>query len=138
MNQIVRFKFLQFFLSISLIIVGLSACQEGHGYIASRENLTVFYDRKEDLSLADSIANFWVENQLTDSSIQQSIKLQYSKKGFYKILLIANDSIDKQDFPFTEVLAFSNLQSDLRKYTQHFFTVVLCDGHFQPIYQPVP
>jgi hypothetical protein len=125
------------FLFSFLLLFLLLGCSNGHGKRITKATLTVFYEDEKDASLADSLAIFW-EKQGLITEEKQFIKLVPKTQKSYHLLLIAKDSIDKKAFSFNEVLAFSNLQSDLRVFTKRFFSVVLCDGHFQPIFQPVP
>ncbi len=137
MQKVSTSNFLFHFFFVSSLLILLIGCSNGHGKSISKGTLTVFYEEEKDAKLADSLALFWKDKGLITGQ-KQFLKLVPKTKKSYHLLLIANDSIDKQQFPFNEVLAFSNLQSDLRTFTQRFFTVVLCDGHFQPIFQPVP
>jgi hypothetical protein len=110
----------------------ISACQNNHGHRVEAENLTVFFEEKEDLELAKKVANYWMKNDFVGSE-HQYIKLIKSEYNV-QIYLIAREEKNVKTIPFKHRLELTNLQKQLATIDSTLqFEFVISDKNFNPL-----
>lgn len=116
-----------------LCVLILVSCVDDHGNRVEGGELTVYFDRNEDLQLATAVAAFWKENNLL-TGIKQDLKLFYQDSTHY-IYLIKRDDAEIVSFDIKERKLLLELQSQLQDslFKKSSLELVISDDHFKPL-----
>lgn len=119
-----------------IILIGiLTACSDGFGSKLSSDKLDVYFDAKENMSLADSLGSYWTKNQFT-SGKKQSIKLKETE-NYFALLLIESDTNSQSQLSFDEQFMFLDLKKELDSlfFKNKEVRIFACDNKFEPLYE---
>lgn len=111
----------------------LISCVDDHGNRVEGGELTVYFDRDEDLPKATDIASFWRDNDLLTGS-KQDLKLSYSDSTFY-LHLIKRNGVQLGALDIQEQKLLLGLQKQLEDslFKESSLEIVIADEHFKPL-----
>lgn len=127
------FEVVKMLTRLFLCVLILASCVDDHGNRVEGGELTVYFDRNEDLQLASAVAAFWKENNLL-TGVKQDLKLFHQDSTHY-IFLIKRDDAEIASFDIKERKLLLELQSQLQDslFKKSSLELVISDDHFKPL-----
>lgn len=124
---------MRFYSIIITLIFLLFACSNKLGNRVEGDKITVFFDTKNDLELAEKIANFWMKEDLVGNN-HTYLKLEKSKNHYY-LKLIARDQKEAKNMSFEHRLLLLGLQKKIGSILpkSNSIELVICNNKFEQI-----
>ena len=118
---------------ILILFVSLSACSNKLGNRVEGDTITVYFEEKNDLELAEKIAKLWIKEDWIGIT-HTYLKLEKNKTNYY-LKLIARDVKEAKQMPFEHRILLLDLQrkvDSLLPASKHL-ELVICNNKFEQI-----